>query len=146
MDFPAVAKFYGPIQAPTTGDTYGRAISDFVSFCVWKPNRANMSYTFRSALIGTITMVPTTVRADSQTNHPQDPTNLLEAAKTYETIFIFGAEEEVLQPDLMIPHYEKIFSNLKVVRVPGAGHTVFWERPVETKKAIVEFVDRVTKA
>ncbi|KAL1896743.1 hypothetical protein Sste5346_004375 [Sporothrix stenoceras] len=146
IDLPAVGKYYMPIQAPSDGDTHGRACADFARCCVWEPNRANMSYTFRSALIGTIAMIPTTVRIEGTKCHPQDPANLLAAAPTQEAIFIVGDEEEIVKPDMMISMYEEMFSKLEVVRVPSAGHTVFWERPIETKKAIVSFVDRLTKS
>lgn len=104
-----------------------------------------MSYTFRSALIGTIATTPTSVRLTGQIKHHQDPTKLLAAAPNYEVIFVVGDEEEVVQPDPMIAQYKDMFPRLEVVRVAGAGHTVFWERPAETKKAMVDFIERVLK-
>ncbi|CAK7203165.1 hypothetical protein SEUCBS139899_005895 [Sporothrix eucalyptigena] len=144
VNLPTVAKYYHPLMGATTGDTHGSAISDFVDICVWKPNRANMSYTFRSALVGTIASTPTTTRTKSMREHHQDPTNLLKEAPNFASIFIVGDEEEVVTPDGMISKYKEILPDVQVVRVPGAGHTVFWERPVETKKAIVDFIERVT--
>lgn len=133
------------LAAETTGDTHGAAIADFVNICVWAPNRAKMSYSFRSALIGTIAMTPTAVRAAGQKLHIQNPANLLAQAPNYEALFIVGDEEEVVNPDTMIELFKPVFPRLEIVRVPGAGHTVYWERPEETKRAIIGFVDRVLK-
>ncbi|CAK7214577.1 hypothetical protein SBRCBS47491_002191 [Sporothrix bragantina] len=147
VNYPSVRQYYDPLMDPNTnGDNHGPSISDFLDVVVWKPNRAKMSYTFRSALVGTIAMSSTTVRTASQVESRQDPTNMLCDGPNYESIFIVGDEEEVVQPDAMIAKYKEMFPRVEVARIPEAGHTVYWERPEQTKKAIVDFIERVIKA
>ncbi|KIH89904.1 hypothetical protein SPBR_00823 [Sporothrix brasiliensis 5110] len=146
VNFPSVGKYYQPIKEASTGDTHGQIIADFLDLCVWKPNREAMSYTLRSALIGTVTTTPTTVRLHSQTKHAQNPAKLLAAIPHYDALFIVGDQEEVVKPDALVAMFQETFPRLDVVRVPEAGHAVYWERPVETNTAIVKFVDRVVKA
>ncbi|ERS97513.1 hypothetical protein HMPREF1624_05682 [Sporothrix schenckii ATCC 58251] len=146
VNFPTVGKYYQPIKEASTGDTHGQIIANFLNICIWKPNREAMSYTFRSALIGTVATTPTTVRLHSQTKHAQNPAKLLAAIPNYEALFIVGEQEEVVKPDASVALFQEMFPRLDAVRVPEAGHAVYWERPAETNTAIVKFVDRVVKA
>ncbi|CAK7225921.1 hypothetical protein SCUCBS95973_006028 [Sporothrix curviconia] len=136
-------KIWAAQAGPSAADapTIVFIISDFVGLVVWEPNRASMSYTFRSALVGTMALSSTTVRLASQTEARQDPARFLQEAPRYKALCIVGDEDEVVLPDALVTMYKGILPHIDVVRIPEAGHMVFWERPVETKKAIVDFIE-----
>ncbi|KAL1707992.1 Alpha/Beta hydrolase protein [Schizophyllum commune] len=72
----------------------------------------------------------------------QDGTKFLEAGKTGLKVMCIYGKQDALHPNgmVVVEELQPHFKDIKVVTVDNAGHSVFYEHPEETNKALLEFV------
>ena len=59
------------------------------------------------------------------------------------TLFIVGEEDSLVPPAVIEAMHRKIPGS-QFVNVPGAGHSVYWEKPGEFNRIVMEFLGRHT--
>lgn len=141
-------EFFSPRMsnpALTDGDTAGDFFRKFVELCFLEPRRDTMSYTLKTALLGSMSLTTATQRYREFVIRTQEPEKMLAAAPNIETLYILGSNDEVVKTDVIQTYLEQNFPRLQTELVPGTGHAPFWEKPDEVKKLIVDFVARVNK-
>ncbi|KAI5826820.1 alpha/beta-hydrolase [Schizophyllum commune Tattone D] len=72
----------------------------------------------------------------------QDGTKFLEAGKTGLKVMCIYGKQDALHPNgmVVVEELQPYFKDIKVVAIDNAGHSVFYEQPEETNKALLEFV------
>ncbi|EPE06518.1 alpha beta-hydrolase [Ophiostoma piceae UAMH 11346] len=130
----------------TDGDTVGDFYRRFVESCFLQPYRSTMPYTFKAALLGSMALTTPTQRRREFAIRMQEPDKLLAAAPDVETLFILGSNDDAVKTDVIQTYLEDNFPRLQTELVAESGHAMFWEKPEEVGKLIVDFVARVNKA
>ncbi|KIX92771.1 uncharacterized protein Z520_11434 [Fonsecaea multimorphosa CBS 102226] len=132
----------GPLIQP---DAAGIATSLEVVLdsCFYPPNRDTMTYTEHTALAGAIGQQHPVARTLLLTARDQDPTKLLDHATTMPVLLIIGEHDRQILWENVDALLKRHFVRYEVLLVKDAGHTAFWERPVETNVAIQAFVDEL---
>jgi len=74
----------------------------------------------------------------------QDETKLVEARKTLPYLVIQGTMDLHVIADNLVAFMKKTFEDVEIHVLEECGHAPFYDRPTETNKAILGFVQRVT--
>jgi len=61
--------------------------------------------------------------------------------KKVPVLFIVGAEDQLIQPPIIEAMHRKMPGS-QLVKVPGAGHSVYFEKPEEYNKILVDFLSK----
>jgi len=74
----------------------------------------------------------------------QDETRLVEAKKTLPYLVIQGTMDLHVIADKLVAFMKKTFEDVEILLLEECGHAPFYDRPMETNKAILDFVQKVT--
>ena len=129
----------------TDGDTAGDFYRRYVEMCFLKPYRSTMPYTLKTAIMGSIALTTSTLRRREATIRTQQPAKLLAAAPHVDTLFVLGSTDEAVKTDVIQAYLGDNFPRLQTALIAESGHAMFWEKPEEFDKLVVDFVVRVNK-
>ena len=66
-----------------------------------------------------------------------------ELAATNVPILIIVGEQDVLIPPVVAEMYRRRIPRAKILVVPGAGHSVYFEKPDIFNQAVVKFISQI---
>ncbi|KAL1694354.1 Alpha/Beta hydrolase protein [Schizophyllum commune] len=94
----------------------------------------------RLAWMGSILLMPPATVELVLYRH-QDGTNFLEAAKGgLKVMCIYGVQDVLANQMAVVEAIRPHFKDIKVIAIDQAGHSVFYEQPEQTNRALLQFV------
>lgn len=66
-------------------------------------------------------------------------------AKNIPVLFIVGEQDQLIPPPIIEAMHKKMTGS-QLVKVPGAGHSVYWEKPDDYNRIITEFLQKHASA
>jgi pimeloyl-ACP methyl ester carboxylesterase len=122
-------------------NVFYKVVKDFAHSCVAYPDKvpAETKYSWIGAVAGQHPNVRT-----FSLMRTQDETKLVEARKTLPYLVIQGTMDLHVIADNLVAFMKKTFEDVEIHVLEECGHAPFYDRPTETNKAILGFVQRVT--
>ena len=62
-------------------------------------------------------------------------------AKKVPVLFIVGEQDQIIPPPI-IEAMHRAMAGSQLIKVPGAGHSVYWEKPEEYNRIVMEFLGK----
>lgn len=139
---PNTAIVLPPLSSPHTVD-FQKALKEFISGFVAPDNQEMVSFQDRCTWMGSATNMSIAARSFSL-SRTQDEKALLHVSKRLPIICIQGTEDTMMELEKHEEFMKKNFGdNLDYRRLPGAGHSPFYELPEVVNPMILQFVRRV---
>ncbi|KAK0472281.1 Alpha/Beta hydrolase protein [Armillaria novae-zelandiae] len=141
---PYTATVIPPLSSPHTVD-FQNALKEFIGGFVARDNLKMVSFEDRCAWLGNAMNMNIAARAFSL-SRTQDEKALLRVSKELPILCIQGTEDTMMELGKHEEFMKKNFGdNLDYRRLPGVGHSPFYELPEVVNPMILQFIRRVYK-
>ncbi|EIN12743.1 alpha/beta-hydrolase [Punctularia strigosozonata HHB-11173 SS5] len=137
---PVIVNTVAPYILSEEVDSFSKGCVAFVESCFADPER-DLPYDTKLAWMGAIAGMNPVARRYLITR-TQDETALLAASDKLPYLVLHGDKDQHLIWEKVQQSMKARFNKSEFVLMRGAGHALFYERPEEVNKAILEFVSK----